>query len=56
MSALFIDMRFTVEEWRLIAAACASVKRTSIIDPDGKKQEKLKQIAHKIAEETGKVR
>lgn len=49
-----IEMQFWADDWRLIAAACARVSKGSLIDPDGSKQKRLKELAHLIATETGK--
>lgn len=50
-----LRMSFTVAEWQLICAACARVKPTSLIDQDGSKIKRLREIAKQLAVETGKA-
>jgi hypothetical protein len=50
-----LSMTFSVEEWQLICVACARVRQTSLIDPDGSKIKELRAIAKTIAIETGKL-
>lgn len=47
-----LSMTFTVDEWRLIAAACGKAKPSAFID-GARTIPKLKAIALKIATQTG---
>lgn len=48
-----LTLTFKVREWRWIAAACAAVKAASLIEGRVLKP-RLREIAHRIAKETGK--
>lgn len=48
-----LTLTFSVKQWRLIAAGCAAVRSSALIDGEAKTVE-LRAIAKLIAEQTGK--